>query len=442
MAFLDENGLAIYTRKIKDALSLTPVIVANVTTGSVATATYEDYRVVALSVNGKAELSLPSYGHWTVSATLNGKTTSSVVVNVEAAVRYPINLYYSDIWGVEWDKTSTTTWTRTDSAQFFVDPTPYTAGSLSYGSPFDDVYPWKEMEIVENVSVGTMVKIPKYWYKWTDTANSLKLQIANHPEDGFSVSPAHAARYSGDREKDYILVGRYHCNSNYMSAAGQAPITNITRSLARNKIHEKGQYVFQCDFATFWTIRMLYLVEFADWDSQNVIGHGCGDNSGKVVMGYTDSMPYHTGTTQNLRTSFGYGTQYRNIEGLWDNCFDWCDGIYFLNENIYIIDNPNAFDDAIGGTYIGQRPLTAGFPIKYAVPSNSNYSWALFPQELGDGSPLTYTTDMYYSYSTGTVLYTGSSFNQSNLRGAFYLNTEYKSTSTATNIGCRPQILV
>ena len=62
---------------------------------------------------------------------------------------------------------------------------------------------------------------------------------------------------------------------------------------------------------------MLFLVEFADWNGER-IGRGCSASNSKENNGRTDAMQYHTGTTAANRDTYGF-TQYRNIEGWWDN---------------------------------------------------------------------------------------------------------------------------
>lgn len=58
-----------------------------------------------------------------------------------------------------------------------------------------------------------------------------------------------------------------------------------------------------------------------------------GYDSAKMTIGgatyATNAGTYHTGTTAANRTTYGY-TQYRYIEGLWDNVYDWMDGCYSL----------------------------------------------------------------------------------------------------------------
>lgn len=359
----------------------------------------------------------------TISYAENGVTkTTTFNINVTAP-----------IYGVEWDGTSSTKFSRTDAAELFTDPVPYVSGASSYGSPFDNIFPWSDMQIVDDATAGKLVKIPKYYFKWTKSGTKMKLQISEAAFDGSHVSPAHADRGDGKGERDAVYVGRYHCNSSYKSVSGQNPVVNITRATARTNIHKLGSTYWQYDFAMYWTIAMLYLVEFADWNSQAKIGYGCSPSGSKWKVGYTDSMPYHTGTTASARTSYG-GTQYRYIEGLWDNVFDWCDGIYFSGANVYCIKNPSSFSDSSGGTLVGTRPTSSGWISAFNVPTANGFEYALYTSAIS-GSENTYITD--YCYSGGVVLYVGGNYNQNQNYGLFYLNGNKSASNTNSNIGSR-----
>lgn len=125
------------------------------------------------------------------------------------------------IFGVTWDGSSSTSLTRTDDAVDFPDPVPYISGATSYSSPFDNIMPWSGMVKVEDSEAGTLVEIPKFWYKLTKDGSALSIQITNQETDGFSVSPAHMDRGDGKGERDVVYIGRYHCGSTaYKSAAG------------------------------------------------------------------------------------------------------------------------------------------------------------------------------------------------------------------------------
>ena len=143
------------------------------------------------------------------------------------------------------------------------------------------------------------------------------------------------------------------------------------------------------DFAQMWYVGMLFLVEFADWNGQTRIGYGCSPSSSKQNNGRTDSMQYHTGTTAANRTTYGF-TQYRNIEGWWDNVFDWMDGCYYNNNGLNVIKNPAQFSDSANGTLVG-KPVD-GYPSDFAIPTQSGLEWALYPT-ASSGSQTTYVPD-------------------------------------------------
>lgn len=331
------------------------------------------------------------------------------------------------IYGVLWDGTSQTAMSRTDNAAAFVDPNPSVDGSGG-SSPFDGLMPWAGMERVTDPEAGELVAIPKYWYKWTKSGNILKLQIADSPADGFFVSPAHCDRGDGKGERDVVYVGRYHCSGNYKSTTGTSPRVQDTRATMRSNIHSLGNTVYQWDLAMNWTIKMLYFVEFADWNSQLKIGYGCGNNSSIESMGYTDDMPYHTGTTQASRTTYGLSTQYRYIEGLWDNVYDWVDGCYYNNNGLNIILNPANFSDTKGGIPIGIP--SNGYPTALDVSGALGNQW-IFPT-AADGSTQTYIPDLWDYYASRPCLYVGGSYGTNCNNGILRVgcNTESNSLST------------
>ena len=342
------------------------------------------------------------------------------------------------IYGVSWDGSSTTKWSRTDDAEGFADPVA-AVNNGNGSSPFDDLLPWSGMEIIEDDECGTLVSIPKYWYKWTKSGASMTLQISDSAQDGFFISPAHADRGDGSDERDVVYVGRYHCASGYKSS-NSTPLTSITRATARTNIHNLGTTVWQYDFAMYWTIMMLYLVEYADWNSQNTIGYGCGNNSAKEAQGATDTMTYHTGTSAASRTTYGAGIQYRHIEGLWSNAYDWCDGIYFSGADVYCIKNPASFSDTANGNQVGTRSTSLGWTSAWGTPSTIGFEYALYPSEMGGGSS-TYVCDLCYYSVSGTVLFVGSNYAQSQGSGAFFLEGYNNASYRNVSIGCRLQKL-
>lgn len=381
---------------------------------------------------------LPNTGTWTVSCT-DGENTASDTVSISEYMPYSIELTYvvAHIYGVSWDKSSSTLLTRTDDAVGFVDPDPYVAkGSHPGSSPFDNLMPWAGM-VQETIDGNALVKIPKFWYKITNNTNEIKFQIANAPVDGFSVSPAHADRGDGKGERDYVYIARYKCSStDYKSVTGKSPKVDITRDAARTAIKAIGAGFYQQDFAMFWTIRMLYLVEYANWNSQAAIGYGCGNNSSVQNTGGSDIMTYHTGTMQYTRTTYGVGVQYRWIEDPWGHVLEWCDGIYFSGSNVYCINNPANFSDTTGGTEVGTRLITDGYISDWSIPTATGFEYALYPSAVSGGEN-TYIADWHSYGGSGATLYVGGSYSTSQRQGMFYLNASNSAVSTRTYIGAR-----
>lgn len=400
--------------------------------GSSVTCANGDTTLTQTAASGTAVFTVGNAGTWTVTATLDGESASGEVVISADGESKSITLQYVHIYGVLWDGTSTTALSRTDDAAGFSDPVPAVSGG-SGNSPFDTLLPWSGMVRSTDPQAGELVAIPKYWYKWTKSGSTIKLQIADGPAEGFLVSPAHCDRGDGHGERDVVYVGRYHCHtSNWKSQTGGKPKADITRSSARSSIHNLGSTIWQWDWAMDWTIKMLYLVEYADWNSQTKIGYGCGNNSSTENMGQTDGMTYHTGTKQSSRTTYGVGVQYRHIEGLWDNVYDWVDGCYYNGNGLNIILNPNNFSDSSGGTSIGTP--SNGYPSALDIKTGLNNQWPL-PTAAG-GSDSTYVPDSWVFDASAPCLRVGGSYSQSLYRGLFFVYY-YTAANASASIGCR-----
>ena len=396
---------------------------------SVATATISGATITVNNVN-------QATGTATITVTLpadDNHTSATATISVTAQ--------FTTIYGVSWSGTSSSAWSRTDASASFTDPVP-AVGNGNGSSPFDSCMPWSGMERVTDSSAGVLVKIPKFYYKWTISGSTMKLQIADGAADGFSVSPAHADRGDGSGERDYVYVGAYHCStSDYKSTTGVKPKASITRATARTNIHNLGTGIWQWDYAMLVTIWMLYLVEYADWNSQAKIGYGCGNDSATENAGLCDAMTYHTGTNASSRTTYGH-TRYRYIEDLWGNVLDWCDGIYFSSANVYAIKNPANFSDSSGGTNVGTRPTSSNCIKAWSKSSASGFDWFIYPSEVvSDSNYSTYSCD-YCSYgSSGVVLYVGGGYYQGQYYGLFFLYGYNAASNTSSSIGSRLQKL-
>lgn len=396
--------------------------------------------------DGTLTVTLPRTGTWTVTATLgDGPVTKTVEVN-EIGKTYILNLLFFGIYGVEWDKTESSKLSRTDDAALFKDPTPAVNGGNG-SSPFDDIAPWSEI-VKEEIDDNVMVKIPKFWYKWTNEGSTIKLQIANKETEGFHVSPAHADRNDGKGEREFVWIARYKASDQGGSVSGGLPLVNVTRSQVREIIPTVlSDGFYSQDYAMFWTIRMLYLVEFADWDGQKVIGYNCGNGEAAENTGSTDTMRYHTGTMLKTRTEYGVGVQYRWIEDPWGNVAEWVDGIRLDNLDLYITTNPAEYSDTEGGVKVGTVPEIYGYISDWTVPSVEGMEWALYPSAATKETLETlddpkYVGDVAYSLPAENVAFIcGGAYSQDQSCGPFVFGAFNTASFAFDFLGARLQYL-
>ena len=400
-------------------------------TGMIVTATYSNGSQVIVS----------NYTYTpNTSLTLDDTTISISYVDAGYTVGTTLTITISNpIFGVSWDGGPSTKWTRIDASANFIDPAPAVNNGTG-SSPFDNYMPWSGMVKSTDELGNVLVAIPKFWYKWTSLSNNgLKLEIANYAAEGFHVSPAHMDRGDGQGERDVVYVGRYSCAVNtFKSISGVSPHVSILRSNARSSIHNIGTDIWQWDFATLITIRMLYLVEFADWNCQATIGVGNPSTSGNVVnTGGTDAMQYHTGTTAISVNQPGY-CQYRNIESLWDNVRNWVDGIRMSSSSgMVVIMNPSQFSDSSNGVSVGQQIQSDGYQTVITLSSVEGYDWVMIPTAV-NGSSTSYIPDLCRVRNNYSVLMVGGNNDESDnsTYGLFYM-LDLTPNVTYQKDGCR-----
>lgn len=190
-----------------------------------------------------------------------------------------------------------------------------------------------------------------------------------------------------------VFIGRYFCfnSENMKSQAGYNSAISLTMAKARSALTTIDSTLCLFDYPLLLTIQLLYLVEFANWDSQRMIGFGGGNREtlDAPLNGRTDSMPYHTGTTTSNRTTKSF-VQYRNIENLW-SCFR-----FPLDNCLWSAYNGNfsiRLNKAHEFVEVGTLPLLDTYPQKISVSIAEGYKWFFYPNGTG-GSNSTYIPDL------------------------------------------------
>lgn len=389
--------------------------------------------------NGIFDAELPNSGEWTITVSRNGESKTKTFI-INEYTQCNVRITTADVFGVVWDysnsSTALTRLNRQSDPRGFVTvdvlTEPVAAVGTNFGSsPFDAYAPWSGMEeynIVNN-AVGpkygetgfsrtdndTMVYIPEFYYKVVDDATNKKryFYISSRWISGFEKHPG-SGRY----------VGKYNTASGYVSKTGLAPLTNITIATARTASMAKGTGWYQYDYASWCAVVLLYVVEYADWNSSSKIGTGAN----KGVSGRTDSMTYHTGEASTTS-----GVQYRHIENVFGNIETFVDGINFSGNNVYVCTNPDEYADNTdsGYTYVGTKTGSNGY-IK-ALGFSKTAPWAFYPTSV-EGSNTTYITDQCWNSSSGWRAMTSQGTGD---EGILCMAIDKTSTTSVNSIGTR-----
>jgi hypothetical protein len=354
------------------------------------------------------------------------------------------------VFGVCWNYGSTSTalsrLTKSNDPNGLVtvnittEPSP-AVGTGSGSSPFDSYAPWNGMDeynIISNAvsykkgasgfsrtSNDTVVFIPEYYFKIVDdSANSKRyFYVCDKAKSGFTKHPG-SGKY----------VGRYNTISGYYSKSSAAPLASITRATARTNSKAKGSKWSQYDFASWCAVWLLYLVEFADWNSQSKIGRGNVDSGSIQNNGGTDTMTYHTGRASG--TDGSTQVQYRHIENPWGNIWEWIDGANFSDRASYVCTTPANYADDTSTNYTSAGVTLPSSGYIKTLGMSSTFPWAFLPVTNG-GSETTCIPDYVYSNAGWRVLMVGGDYGNGSSAGLFLFSAKYASSNSYSSIGAR-----
>ena len=438
------TALAVTLEKFQSTITVT------VDSGSTVTATLGS-TVLTKTSTGTAVFTVGKAGTWSIKAA-KGDQTAEGTVNITASGQSKsLTLSYANVFGVCWDTSNSSTalarlTPETDPYELVTksvttEPVP-AVGTGSGSSPFDSYAPWSGMKECNLNASGTvtawkgdssfarsndytMVFVPEFYVAAKRNGTKQYFYVSDKPKTGMTKHPG-SGKY----------VGRYHMNSggDGYSKTGVSPYVNITRATSRSKAKSNGTKFHLYDFATYCAIIFLYIVEFADWNCQNKIAYGRVNQSSAVTSGKTDTMVYHTGTAGSRISDGAAACQYRWIENLWGNVYQFIDGFNANGATVFACTDPGKYadDTETGYTKIGILPSNGW--IKDLTVTDDGL---LIPKTTG-GSETTNVPDYLYMQSTGwRVLYVGGSWIDGSIAGLLYFYANSASSNSYSNVSAR-----
>lgn len=368
-----------------------------------------------------------------------------------------------NVFGVSWDSSNqSTALTRLTKANdpnklvtvdITTEPVP-AVGTGSGSSPFDNYMPWMGMEEYTlnnetgrvsakkgdpgftrtNINLPVMVKIPEFYYKIERVGSIFRYYVADGPVDGLSLHPGSGDNYLARYEAGEASSGTM--GPILASYSGTTPSVGKTRSEFRDRARNMATGFQLRDIAAWCAYDLLYLVEYADWDSQEKIGPGIVNDTAAHKTGETDAMVYHTGRANSGDNA---AVQYRGIENPWGNVSEFIDGINILTQVAYICTEPESYADDTTDNYKSSGFTTPDSGFIKELGFSSGFPWALLPDTTGGGSSTTYIPDFVYSSLGKKVLNVGGHITSEQEAGLFFFHAGVASTGRSDKIGARLQ---
>jgi hypothetical protein len=257
---------------------------------------------------------------------------------------------------------------------------------------------------------------------------------------------------------DADLISAVKDTSGYVTNPNPNPFSNRTRTQFRAQ-QESG--FFQYSWGLYEVVWMLYLTEYANWNTQEELpGYteasswdytytrpagrtlSLGNASGSILVDLTGE----DSDLDGIVAADGYvANSYRGIENVFGNVWQFLDGINIDNTtgdcHVYISNEPGNFTDATATNYIdtGHAP-GFGDDDNYA----KDMAWlgenlTFYPATIGDGaSSSTYITDYHYNGADGwRAMRVGNEISSGAVAGLGCLYAVYTSAYVSGRVSAR-----
>ena len=400
-------------------------------------------------------------GEVTITPTALGSTTMTVTLSeganyLGATKTVPVEVVKpATVFGVVWDYSLSSPQLarltpQTDPLGVVTtvplqEPTACVGNDGNGQSDFDNYMPWAGMQrynyvnsqVVDFVDYSngeTFVYIPEFWSKIVDDSVNSKMYfyISSAELSGFTKHTG-SGRY----------IARYQCDADFLSKPNGLPKVNTSLGGFRTGITAIDNKHYQFDIYTYMARNLLYLVEYADFNSQAKIGAGITEVSSAETLGQTDILTYHTGRVSGTDTHSA--VQYRWIENPWGDLYQWIDGVIVNGSQGYICDNPNYYSDTITTEYtnifsVPPSENTDAFCTRLEGINNS----IMIPNSITAGSATTYICDGYYFLKQPVIkgVAVGGKYDDAGTAGLFRWLINVSPQTQSANVASRSIIII
>ena len=286
--------------------------------------------------------------------------------------------------------------------------------------------------IIDGTDGNVMVQIPKFWYKYEFADGKHKWLISDGEQPGFEVHPAFDR---GGTIRDFRYYPAYQgftLSGNLISGSGRVPTANKTRAVFRTEAAANGTGWSQIDWNLLIAVQLLYLTEYADFDTQDMLGQGITSGSTyTAVTGSSNSLGNASSPRTNTNTQF---MSYRGIENWYGQIFKFIDGVNIKDREYFVNKKPSTYaDDVFTGDYVttGMTMAAANGYVKNIVQTKNG-----FISSDATGTNSTYIPDFQYQATTGNrIVFFGGTAGNGLAAGGFCVGGDSAASSAHAAIG-------
>ena len=208
------------------------------------------------------------------------------------------------------------------------------------------------------------------------------------------------------------------------------PTASQTIATFRTQAQANGTGWSLIDWNLLYAVQMLFLTEYADFDTQAMIGNGNDTgNDYTITTGQSNAI----GNASSSATNDDMWMSYRGIENWYGSMYKFIDGVNVSERVVYVNSNPATFaSDVFTGDYVSTG---VSFTSANGYVNGLNNSSKGFIANAATGTDSTFIPDYVYS-STGAriVLFGGYAGPGLGCGGSFVAANNAASLSDA-NIG-------
>ena len=285
--------------------------------------------------------------------------------------------------------------------------------------------------IIDGTDGNVMVEIPKFWYKYENVGGVHKWLISDAAQTGYEVHPAFIRGGVEKSFRYYCAYQGYTLGTKLISGSDRVPTAAKTRATFRTEAAANGTGWSQIDWNLLTAVQLLYLVEYANFNTQAMLGQGITASGVYTdVTGSSNSLGNASSPSTNTDTQF---MSYRGIENWYGQIYKFIDGVNIDSNVYYVNNNPATFaDDVFTGDYISTGITTASASgyVKDIVANKNG-----FVASVTGVITSTFVPDYFFRNTGLRIMFFGGYSSAAASAGGFCLRANYAASYVGSLVG-------